>query len=76
MIELQFLACIHERRVARGQRCRSNAHVKFTAAPGDDSFIGETQLQTAESDFKSGCRFFIADEQIRNPQGERIERAA
>jgi len=76
MIELQFLACIYDRRVARRQRCRSNANVKFTAAPGDDSFISETQLQTAESDFKAGCRFLIADEQICDPQGKDIQRAA
>jgi len=76
MIKLQFLACTHACHMARGQRCRSNAHIKFTAAPADNSVIGETQLQTAQSDFKSGCRFLIADEQICDPQGEGIQRAA
>jgi hypothetical protein len=62
--------------VADWQGCGSNLGIEFAAAPRDNTLIGETQLQTAESNFESGRAFIIADKKIRHTQRERIERAA
>jgi hypothetical protein len=54
--------------MASRQGYRSNANIKFAAAPSDSSFIVETHPQTAERDLKAGLRFVVADEKIRDPQ--------
>jgi hypothetical protein len=60
-----------------GRQCMcSNLHVKFAAAPGDDSLILKPQLQTAERDFEPGRAFIISNEEIRYAQCKQIERAA
>jgi hypothetical protein len=60
-----------------GRQCpRSNLHVKFAAAPGDDSLVLKPQLQTTERDFEPGRAFIVSNEQIRYAQCKRIERAA
>src|SRR5207245_7374168 len=66
--KFQFVTGSHKRRVSRRQRRDSNVHVEFATAPGDDSLILETQLQTAESNFESRGAVFIANEQIRHAQ--------
>src|ERR1700693_4260913 len=62
--------------MASGQRCRSNAHIEFASAPGYDSFIGESQLQTPKCNLKSSHDFIIANEKICHAQRVRIECAA
>ena len=37
-------------------------HIKFAAAPGNDSLVLKPQLQTAERDFKPGRSFIISNE--------------
>jgi len=76
MIKLHFLARTYQSRVTCRQRCRSNLHVEFAAAPGNNAFIGETQLETAKGDFKSRCRFFVTRKKISDTQREQIQRAA
>jgi hypothetical protein len=76
MIKLYFLARTYQSRVTCRQRCRSNSYIEFAAAPGDDAFIGETQLETAKGDFKSRCRFLVTRKKISHTQCEQIQRAA
>src|SRR6266496_4119157 len=76
MIKLHFLVRVYQSRMTRWQQCRSNPDIEFAAAPGDDAFIGEAQLETAKGDFKSRCRFFITRKKISHTQREQIQRAA
>jgi hypothetical protein len=58
------------------QRLGSNPRIKFAAAPGDDSMVLKSQLQTAKCDFKTSRAFIVSNQQIRDTQRERIQSTA
>ena len=62
--------------MARLHRLCANVRFEFAAAPNNNSIVGESKPQSAESNFETGSRFIIASEQVRHSQSVRIERAA
>jgi hypothetical protein len=53
---------MYPRRVTCGQGFRSNTHVEFATAPGDNSFILKVQSQAADRNFESGRGRIVTDE--------------
>src|SRR4029453_4055335 len=74
--KFQFITTFQMRDMPGRQCPCSNLHVKFAAAPGNNSLVLKLQLQTAKRDFETGRAFIISNEQIRYTQRERIQRTA
>jgi hypothetical protein len=60
----------------RGQRHRSESDIELTARPGNEPIVIEANPQTTQRNFKACVGVGVAHEQIRDPQGVLIERAA
>jgi hypothetical protein len=73
--ESEFFVGGNHARMASRERSIPSLHLERATTPGDALLVGKAQPQSAESDFEPCGGFFIADEQVCNPQPVCIQRA-
>jgi hypothetical protein len=76
MVDGQLSAWPNKRRVSGGEGRVCDIDNEFTAAPRDNSFVHETQVQLAEGHLQPCSRLVVADEEVCDSQCVVIEGTA